>query len=609
MENEPKLSSTENKSETSPTSEMSDKNIVRASDETPEKSQEENPDFVNDKKKDQDSKTKTFEVSGNKDNSPEKFKFLVTIKGLENRSFMISFLQERIRETDHFVQSDNSVSDQRALERFKLYLENLISNLENVENNFRRLLELRGNEKFTSQEEENWYFDNNVTGYDRRRDKERECLNLYKIEEDDMRSDENWTIEFFRKDLLLTLEGVKEKFIKEEKRKQKQQEDEEIDESKIEDVNSLQEKIEEVVESKLKRISELFSQSPGKRFLTHAIIEGNEPSNFRSILKHGILSKKKREESGIVDDKYRLQGFQNSDSISCFTDKDDSFSIKDKVTSGVFIIDPQKGEVLTENANKKSPFLYKGEVHVKDMVDPDALLGLFINSQYASILSNVLNDRNSLFEISKLVKIVSSVDITEKNNTYNAKREIFYRKIKYFLDNNEQSPDYDFVKDVAVKYKDLLQSLFTIQLVSLIVSFATNPDKAIPVFAGYGYGWGMYSPIENEVFGDMEKKQVISFENKAEEEILNFENFCKMQNNFYIFFAGDSFTSNIYKERDVYKIFAEKYPDIALSLNEKISNADRSRSVSEGLAPFQSELYNAYKLMKMIGATDKELFS
>jgi hypothetical protein len=96
---------------------------------------------------------------------------------------------------------------------------------------------------------------------------------------------------------------------------------------------------------------------------------------------------------------------------------------------------------------------------------------------------------------------------------------------------------------------------------------------------------------------------------EKKEDILSLEDFSHKQNNFYLFFMGDSFTSNIYKGREIYKIFAEKYPDIASDLNEKIFHADTSRSVAEGLKPFHSELYQAYRLMREMGATDKELFS
>lgn len=101
---------------------------------------------------------------------------------------------------------------------------------------------------------------------------------------------------------------------------------------------------------------------------------------------------------------------------------------------------------------------------------------------------------------------------------------------------------------------------------------------------------------------------ILNSNREINDQILNLDDFSRRQNNFYLYFLGDTFTSNIYKGKEIYRRFVEKYPDMAASLNEKVYGADTGRDVAEGLKPFLGDLYDAYKLMRGLGASDRDLF-
>ena len=100
---------------------------------------------------------------------------------------------------------------------------------------------------------------------------------------------------------------------------------------------------------------------------------------------------------------------------------------------------------------------------------------------------------------------------------------------------------------------------------------------------------------------------------EAEPQILSLEEFARRSpiypkyNNFFLYFAGG--TGSIYIRREYYKRFAEEHPDIDTTLFDKIQNRDkRGKSTSESLKPFDADLYEAYKIMRSYGVSDRELF-
>ncbi|MEK9181826.1 MAG: hypothetical protein AAB786_02280 [Patescibacteria group bacterium] len=81
-------------------------------------------------------------------------------------------------------------------------------------------------------------------------------------------------------------------------------------------------------------------------------------------------------------------------------------------------------------------------------------------------------------------------------------------------------------------------------------------------------------------------------------------------NNFYLYFIGGKFWDQINEKRVHYQKFAFEHPEIVLSLRNKIQNQiDKSKNRSEALKPFDKDLYEAYKIMRGYGASDKELFA
>jgi hypothetical protein len=98
-----------------------------------------------------------------------------------------------------------------------------------------------------------------------------------------------------------------------------------------------------------------------------------------------------------------------------------------------------------------------------------------------------------------------------------------------------------------------------------------------------------------------------------ESQILSLEDFTHRDpipryNNFFLYFALG--VGEIYRQKEHYKRFASEHPDLATSLCDKIQNQrDRSYKTSESLKPFDQELYEAYKIMKSYGVSDRDLFA
>ena len=106
----------------------------------------------------------------------------------------------------------------------------------------------------------------------------------------------------------------------------------------------------------------------------------------------------------------------------------------------------------------------------------------------------------------------------------------------------------------------------------------------------------------------------------GEEDCLSFEEFTNRNcrdgahigvpkyNNFFMHFAGGDGAR--YREKPMYQRFSRENPEKAASLCDKIQNQmDRTIDTGEALRHFDAELYEAYKIMKSYGASDREVFS
>jgi len=85
----------------------------------------------------------------------------------------------------------------------------------------------------------------------------------------------------------------------------------------------------------------------------------------------------------------------------------------------------------------------------------------------------------------------------------------------------------------------------------------------------------------------------------------------KYNNLFFYFFHADvanDWTREIYKKKKHYQRFVSEYPEMVELLNKKI-NSIRDQHRSEDLKPFDGDLYDAYKIMRSYGVSDKDLFS
>lgn len=102
---------------------------------------------------------------------------------------------------------------------------------------------------------------------------------------------------------------------------------------------------------------------------------------------------------------------------------------------------------------------------------------------------------------------------------------------------------------------------------------------------------------------------------EQEPEILSLAEFARRNptipkyNNFFLFFAA-GVPGDLYRRAAHYKRFAQEHPDLAASLCDKIQNQrDRSLTTSQSLKPFDSDLYEAYKIMKSYGVSDTDLIA
>lgn len=116
---------------------------------------------------------------------------------------------------------------------------------------------------------------------------------------------------------------------------------------------------------------------------------------------------------------------------------------------------------------------------------------------------------------------------------------------------------------------------------------------------------------------------------KHEQKVLTFEEFSFREpltgypqfdgmpcyNNFVLHFIDDSkfdgYVTKHYKNTPHYKRFVAEHSDLAARLNEKMQaiyyNRSANSSFSTILKPLDKELYEAYKIMRGYGASDKEL--
>ena len=100
---------------------------------------------------------------------------------------------------------------------------------------------------------------------------------------------------------------------------------------------------------------------------------------------------------------------------------------------------------------------------------------------------------------------------------------------------------------------------------------------------------------------------------EQEPKILSFEDFTHRDpvaryNNLFLYFAGES--GEDYRKKAHYQRFAQENPEMAGSLCDKIQNQrDKSMWTSESLKPFDQDLYEAYKIMRSYGVSDRDLFA
>ncbi len=77
-------------------------------------------------------------------------------------------------------------------------------------------------------------------------------------------------------------------------------------------------------------------------------------------------------------------------------------------------------------------------------------------------------------------------------------------------------------------------------------------------------------------------------------------------NNFFLYFLDPG-----HLKTEVYKKFQSENPDMARLLCDKIEDVQMKAllcGTSEALKPFDRDLYEAYKIMRSYGFSDKELF-
>lgn len=97
---------------------------------------------------------------------------------------------------------------------------------------------------------------------------------------------------------------------------------------------------------------------------------------------------------------------------------------------------------------------------------------------------------------------------------------------------------------------------------------------------------------------------------KEGEPILSFEEFSRRDpvpryNNFFLYFTRNpDYKKNLYYQR-----FVKEYPEIASTLSEKISKHCEGKYTSQSMKQFDQELYEAYKIMRSYGVSDRDLFA
>lgn len=101
------------------------------------------------------------------------------------------------------------------------------------------------------------------------------------------------------------------------------------------------------------------------------------------------------------------------------------------------------------------------------------------------------------------------------------------------------------------------------------------------------------------------------------EPILTFEEFSYRDhvdnvhhyNNFFMYFIAGEWGENR-RQSPHYQRFVLENLDMATSLRNKIGKQlDKSKNTSEALKPFDRDLYEAYKIMRGYGFSNKDLFS
>ncbi|HTE48858.1 MAG TPA: hypothetical protein VK675_03065 [Candidatus Paceibacterota bacterium] len=104
--------------------------------------------------------------------------------------------------------------------------------------------------------------------------------------------------------------------------------------------------------------------------------------------------------------------------------------------------------------------------------------------------------------------------------------------------------------------------------------------------------------------------KILSFE-KFIERVSQSDNLAPIPryNNFYLYFDV-SFAQSAYQTKKYYIKFLTEHPRMNASLCDKIQNQrNKSKGTSESLKPFERDLYEAYKIMRSYGISDKKLFS
>ena len=100
------------------------------------------------------------------------------------------------------------------------------------------------------------------------------------------------------------------------------------------------------------------------------------------------------------------------------------------------------------------------------------------------------------------------------------------------------------------------------------------------------------------------EQRILTFEKFSERDESNYPRF----GNFYAYFDNDP--DGIYRDKPHFVRFERENPELSASLQEKIRNRRvQTGNTSGSLRPFDQDLYEAYKIMKSYGISDRALFS